>query len=454
MKTKHLFAFVVLLATALSATAREDPFAVRMGLGPGDRTAPSPRPQPRHENTAAPAGEQQPLSIDESFERLQRSLQHIHELIAQREYDRAARITEAAITTFGEIPPLLHLGARIAMQRRDLEAADAYWETTSRLELTDEQRADLYSQWGGTLFLGGDPARAVDILRRGWELQPYQPIDTMTLVSAYAALGDHRAASALIRLMDLHELGQLATLLHADEEASLERIGADGIVWLSRALAAGGEPALMPPPPAAPPTQDGFLSVSGALEASPGASTAPLADAQRQLRALSRLVPRFGEMFQADQYDGILLLQSRLQESRVRIDAPPLQAAFAYVRIRKGDETGMAELRRLAEEYPDNLPVGIRLATAYLEASAYAEAVAVLAPLHQRHPRHPLVLMLQAGALAEGGRHAEALDTLNAMPTLIRPLISAWLSDPKPHHRAILSDDRYADWRASYLGME
>lgn len=451
MKAEYPLIALVLLATVLAVPAREDPFAVRLGLGSREQPTSSPRSRPRPHEKEEPTSEERQLTIDESFERLQHSLQSIHELVAQREYERAAHMTEAAITTFGEIPPLLHLGARIAMRRRDYEAADAYWEQASQLDLTNEQRVDLYSQWGGTLFLQGDAASAVDILRRGWELQPYRPIDTITLVTAYTALGDHRSASELIRLLDLPELGQMAALLIAKDGPPEEMIGTEGIIWLSRALTADGEP-----PPATEPlqsTQDGFLSISGAPEAGPDTATS-LADAKRQLRALDRLVTRFWELFGENQYEDILILQSRLQETRLRIAAPPLQAAFAYTRLRAGDETGIEELRQLMQEYPENLAVGTRLATAYLEASEYMKAAAVLATLDQRYPQHPLVLMLQACALAEDGRHAEALDTLNAMPALIRPLIATWLSNPKPHHRTILSDERYAGWRSTYLGME
>lgn len=111
--------------------------------------------------------------------------------------EEAAAIVARSLDRFPDDAPLRLLGARIAMQRGELQSAQADLE---RLSERDDEYAAAALGWLATLHVArGEPELALQVANRALGLVPDEPVAVYAAGQALAALGDPRAPAWLER---------------------------------------------------------------------------------------------------------------------------------------------------------------------------------------------------------------------------------------------------------------
>ncbi|HUR89028.1 MAG TPA: PA2778 family cysteine peptidase [Ramlibacter sp.] len=89
-----------------------------------------------------------------------------------------------------------------------------------------------------------------------------------------------------------------------------------------------------------------------------------------------------------------------------------VNAVIAMARV-SGEAAALKGYTAALKRWPDNLPATIGLANLYHERGDYAHAVTILRAAQQRHPDSAILTNNLAQSLSDGGRHTEALATLD-----------------------------------------
>ena len=110
-------------------------------------------------------------------------------------------------------------------------------------------------------------------------------------------------------------------------------------------------------------------------------------------------------------------------------------------------ERAITTLEDLRRHRPDDVTLGLNLATAYRQAERNDEAIAVLRSLQERHPQRFQLTMDLAWSLFEDGDHdaalamaqqAEAIDPQHPGPNLLRGRIDGSIPEPPPAPSPVL----------------